>query len=153
MSKKSTQELKNILSSTHVDQISDYLTDQEEEMLRKERPFAAYMRSKIAEKKLRQQDIFLWADISEKYGYKLISEEKHTRQRDVILRICYAAHFTLEETQKALKIYGMPELYARIPRDAILMIAFNDRPGSVIDVNKLLSDYHEQGLKPCGSQE
>lgn len=31
------------------------------------------------------------ADIPERYGYKLLSGEKHTRQRDVILRICYAA--------------------------------------------------------------
>ena len=31
------------------------------------------------------------ADIPERYGYKLLSGEKHTRQRDVILRICCAA--------------------------------------------------------------
>lgn len=87
---------------------------------------------------MKQRDIFLWADITERYGYKLISEEKRTRQRDVILRICYAAEFTLEETQRALRIYGMPQLYEDISRDVILMVCFRDRPGSVNDVNAVL---------------
>ena len=65
------------------------------------------------------------ADIPERYGYKLISEEKRTKQRDIILRLCYAAHFTLEETQKALKMYDMPMLYSKVKRDALLMIVFN----------------------------
>ena len=49
--------------------------------------------------------VFLKADIPERYGYKLLSGEKHTKQRDVILRICYAAEFTLKETQRALRKY------------------------------------------------
>ena len=92
----------------------------------------------LREKGLTQQKIFLLADIPERYGYKLLSGEKHTKQRDVILRICYAAECTLEETQKALRKYEMPQLYAKIPRDALLMIIFNERPGSIIDANTLL---------------
>ena len=93
------------------------------------------------------------ADIPERYGYKLISEEKHTRQRDVILRLCYAAHFTLDETQQALRIYGMPELYARFERDALLMIAFNERPGSIIEVNAFLKSHILPPLRTTGVQE
>ena len=97
--------------------------------------------------------IFLAADIPERYGYKLISEEKRTRQRDVILRICYAAHFTLEETQQALRIYGMPELYAKNSRDAVLMIAFHERPGDIIEVNALLKQNAMEPLRSSGVQE
>ena len=93
------------------------------------------------------------ADIPERYGYKLLSEEKRTRQRDVILRLCYAAHFSLDETQKALRIYGMPELYARNQRDALLIIAFNDRPGSIIEVNAFLKENRIEPLRTTGSQE
>ena len=93
------------------------------------------------------------ADIPERYGYKILSGEKRTRQRDLILRICYAAEFTLDETQEALKKYEMPQLYAKIPRDALLMIIFNERPGSVIDVNALLKKNGMEPLKTSGLQD
>lgn len=96
--------------------------------------------------------MFLNADIPERYGYKLLSGEKHTKQRDVILRICYAAELTLEETQRALKKYEMPELYAKLPRDALLMIMFNERPGSIIDVNALLKENGMEPLRTSGIQ-
>jgi hypothetical protein len=107
----------------------------------------------MREKGITQQIAFLKADIPERYGYKLLSGEKHTRQRDIILRICYAAEFTLKETQRALRKYGMPELYAKIPRDALLMIAFNERPGSIIDVNALLKENGMEALRTSGIQE
>ncbi|MBR1477024.1 MAG: hypothetical protein IJ608_03570 [Lachnospiraceae bacterium] len=153
MNKKTTEELNNILKSTHAENLGDYIQDNSESILSKDRPFAEYMRLLIKEKGLKQQDIFLDADIPERYGYKLISEEKRTKQRDIILRICYAAGFTLSETQRALKIYEMPQLYSKIPRDALLMIIFNERPGSILDVNALLKKYDMETLRSSGVQE
>ena len=153
MSAKSTEELEEILNKARTDNTSDYLNDNYESMLNSDRPFAEYMRKLIKEKNLQQQNVFIDADIPDRNGYKLLSEEKHTKQRDVILRLCYAAELTLGETQRALKIYGLPVLYAKVPRDAVLMIAFNNRPGSVYDVNEYLESYGMDGLKPCGSQE
>ena len=69
------------------------------------------------------------------------------------MRICYAAEFSLEETQEALKKYEMPQLYAKIPRDALLMIIFNERPGSIIEVNALLKKNKMKPLKTSGMQE
>ena len=117
-----------------------------------EEAFSLYMKELLAEKKIKQQTVFLNADIPERYGYKLLSGEKHTKQRDVILRICYAAELTLEETQRALKKYEMPELYAKLPRDALLMIMFNERPGSIIDVNALLKENGMEPLRTSGIQ-
>ena len=150
--KKSTDDLNKVLKSTHTKHASKFLADEEENLLT-EKAFASYMRTLIKEKDLQQQEVFLMADIPERYGYKLLSEEKRTRQRDVILRLCYAAHFTLDETQKALRIYGMPELYARNQRDALLIIAFNDRPGSIIEVNAFLKENRIEPLRTTGSQE
>lgn len=82
-----------------------------------------------------------------------ISGEKHTKQRDVIVRICYAAEFTLSETQRAFRKYGMAELYAKDERDALIMIAFNERPGSIIDVNTMLKSHGLQPLRTSGVQE
>ncbi len=153
MPTKTTEELEKVLGNTHVNDTKKYLTENADELLDPDRPFADYMKKLIKEKDLFQQDIFLKADIPDRYGYKLLSEEKHTKQRDVILRLCYAAELTLDETQKALKIYGMPELYARVPRDAVLMIIFNNRPGSIIDVNAYLKKNGVDILRSSGVQD
>lgn len=153
MNSKNTRELENILKNTHLSGIPKYLSEQSESIIRSDRPFSDYIRERIKEKGLKQQDIFLDADIPERYGYKLITGEKHTRQRDIILRLCYAAHLTLEETQKALKLYEMPGLYAKVPRDALIMVAFNERPGSIIEVNSFLKQNGMETLRSSGVQE
>ncbi len=150
---KTTGDLEKVLESTHINYIDDYIDDNKEAMFDGERLFTDYMRETIRLHGKTQQRIFIDADLSEKYGYKLISGEKHTIERDVILRLCYAAEFTLKETQTALKLYGMSELYARIARDALIMVAFNDRPGSVIEVNSYLIDHKMSPLKSSGVQE
>ena len=153
MESKSTDELEKILGSTHINEVSAYLKSNEESIISNEYAFHEYISNLIKLKNLRKQDVFLAADVSEKYGYKLLSGEKHTKQRDVILRLCYAAELSLEETQKALKLYRMPELYAKIPRDAMIMIAFNERPGSIIDVNSFLKNNGMEILRSSGVQE
>ena len=47
----------------------------------------------------------------------------------------------------------MPELYAKVPRDALLMIAFNERPGNVLEVNELLQKHGMPLLRTSGLQE
>ena len=153
MNEKNTRELENILGSTHIKDFEKYCKQNKDSMVQDEKDFTIYFKDLFKEKGLSQQVIFLKADIPERYGYKLLSGEKRTRQRDVILRICYAAEFTLEETQRALKKYGMPELYAKIPRDAFLMIMFNQRPGSVLDVNALLKESGLVPLRTSGLQD
>ena len=153
MSKKSTKELENALGSTHVSDFEKFYHENKENMNMDIDSFSVYIKDLLREKGLTQQKVFLMADIPERYGYKLLSGEKHTKQRDVILRICYAAECSLEETQKALRKYEMPQLYAKIPRDALLMIIFNERPGSIIDANTLLKKNGMEPLRTIGVQE
>ena len=153
MSKKSTKELENALGSTHVSEFEKFYHENKENMNMDADSFSVYIKNLLREKGLTQQKVFLMADIPERYGYKLLSGEKHTKQRDVILRICYASECTLEETQKALRKYEMPQLYAKIPRDALLMIIFNERPGSIIDANTLLKQNGMEPLRTSGVQE
>lgn len=109
------------------------------------RPFSTFMRQKFREKEITQQDIFLAADLNERVGYKLISGEKRTKQRDTILRICLAAKFSLEEVQEALILYGMSPLHGRIPRDIAFMVAFHNRIYDIHDVDSFL---RENNLPP-----
>lgn len=151
--KKSTSELEEILENTKPSSIGEFFSKNQESLLDSDRPFYAYFKSVVKAKKIKLQDVFLHADITENYGYKLVSEEKRTRQRDVILRLLYSAECTLEEAQAGLKAYGMPPLYVKIPRDALLMVCFNSRPGSVIDVNSCLSKNKMEPLRNSGFQE
>lgn len=84
--------------------------------------------------------MFIAADLSDRYGYKLISEQKHTVRRDIILRICLAAEFHLDEAQEALILYGMAPMYERFPRDAAFIVAFNNRIFDIHDVETFLRD-------------
>lgn len=153
MNEKSTIELEQVLRSTHAKDFKQFCDSNRECANPEDKPFVEYFKLLFKEKGITQQTVFLKADIPERYGYKLLSGEKHTKQRDVILRICYAAEFTLAETQRALKKYGMPELYAKISRDALLMIMFNERPGSITDVNEVLQKHGMDPLRTSGTQE
>ena len=145
---KMPNKLEDKLFKVNVDTIKEFFRENKDEMINDEYAFASYMRRIFKEKGVSQQEIFLYADIPERYGYKLISQEKHTKQRDIILRICYSAGMTIEETQKALRLYGMPELYVEYPRDALLMVIFKDRPGDIIMVNSILK---KNGMEPLRS--
>lgn len=149
MSQKSTDELSHILKSTTG--ADAFLRENQEELLEGDRLFSQYMHKMLKKYEKTQQEVFLLADLPERFGYKLLSQEKHTRQRDYILRLCYGAGMDLEETQRALTLYGMAPLYARIPRDAVLMIAFNQHRGTVLDVNAMLSAHRLPTLKTSGS--
>ena len=126
------------LEEVELETLPVFLQSHAEDLLTNPRPFAAYMRAKFKEKGLLQQNIFLAADLSENYGYKLISEEKHTINRDTILRLCLAAGFSMPETQEALILYGMAPLYVRLPRDVVFMAAIQNQIPDVHQVNDLL---------------
>ena len=150
MGEKNTNELEKVLQSTHIKDFDSYCRENIGSSA--DKSFAVYMKNILSEKNLTQQLVFLRADIPERYGYKLLSGEKRTRQRDVILRICYAAEMSLVQTQQALKKYEMPELYAKLPRDALLVIVFNERPGDIIEVNEILKEHGMEALRTSGLQ-
>ena len=153
MREKDTNELENTLGKTHLSDYDSYVQDNKESIISESNSFSTYVKELLSEKGLTQQTVFLNADIPERYGYKLLSGEKRTKQRDVILRICYSGEFTLQETQRALRKYGMAVLYAKDERDALIMIAFNERPGDILKVNALLKNHNFQPLRTSGVQE
>lgn len=153
MKKKNTDELTKILKRTHADNFQNFLDKNQADLMSEDDNFYSYFKEIARKNKLNLQTIFLLADVPERYGYKLLSGEKHTKQRDVVLRLCYAAGMNLDQTQQALKKYGMPQLYSKIARDALLMISFNERPGTINDINALLDQHGFEPLRSSGTQE
>ena len=140
-----SRRLNEELLSVGPDELADFLEQHRADLITSPRPFADYMRMKFREKGALLQNVFLAADLSENYGYKLIAEEKHTRQRDTILRLCLAARFRLEEVQEALILYGMAPLHGRLARDAVLTVAVQNGIYDLCELNRLLESC---GLAP-----
>ena len=109
------------------------------------RPFTDFIRQTFRKKRLPQKEIFIRADLDDRYGYKLISGEKQTQQRDIILRICLAAEFTLGEAQEALVLYGMAPLYEKVRRDTAFIVAFSNR---IYDIHEVDTILRENDLPP-----
>lgn len=147
MEQKTTDALDHVLEKMKPEEISCYFDKYENSLVREDHPFSSYMRALIRQKSLTQREVFERAEMSDRYGYRLLTQEKNTKQRDYILRLCFGARLTLKETQRALKLYGMSELYARIPRDAVLMIAFNQELYEMEKVNALLLAHNMLPLK------
>lgn len=140
---KDTDNLMNILKAASPIQVKDYLDEQ----FRDGKPqFSRYMDAILLEKNLKRQDVLIKANLPQKYGYKLLTGESHTTDRDKILRICFSAQMTLKETQRALKLYGMNELYPKIKRDVLLIVALSQRVFDIDAVNEMLIQEGEAPL-------
>ena len=122
------------------EELGDLLRRMQKDLITSPHPFADFMRERLREKGLLQQNVFLAADLPERYGYKLVSMQKHTTQRDTILRLCLAARFNLNETDEALILYGMAPLHARIPRDTAFIVAIQNRVYDIHDVDAILRE-------------
>ena len=149
--KKTTRELENVLLNTHSENVDQVIESEGSNIF--DLQFSNYFKDLLLQKRITQQKLFIDSDISEKYGYKILSGEKHTKQRDTILRLCYAGHFNVDETNRALTLYGMAPFYVRLKRDALLMVAFNDRIGDILDLNEYLIRNGEKPLKSAGSPD
>jgi len=97
------------------------------DLLKDDKDFYYYMKSVLDQKKIPLQEIYSFAGVSESYGSQIFRMEKHTKNRDLIIRFCIAGQFTLAETNRALKFYGFRNLYAKDPRDACIIIAINNK--------------------------
>lgn len=144
---KNTNELMDLLGTAAPDTLGEFLEHQQEELLDAETAFSQFMRQTLALHGFTQQRLFLDVELSQQFGYRLISGRKKTRQRDTILKLCYGGHFTLNEAQQALRLYGFAPLYVRLPRDAVLIKAFQEGYSSVEQVNRLLRENHQSPLK------
>ena len=139
-----TENLEDALAGMKPSGLGPFLRDHEDALLTENDSFSSYMKETISQKQRKLSEVFLEAGVDNLYGYRLLSGERHTLNRDIILRICLGAGFTFRETQRALRLGGYPELYPRRKRDAVLSVAI--REGLSTDkTDTLLTQY---GLEP-----
>jgi len=146
MDNRPTEELDEILRRTAPEGVGDYISQNNRFMAEAKKSFYYYYKNVIDSKHILLKDVYAKVGITETYGSKIITMEKHTTNRDLIIRLCIAGHFSLEEINRALKLYGFNELYAKNPKDACIIVALNNHIYDFDKINELLKKNDLQSL-------
>lgn len=99
-----------------------------------------YFENMFKKKKLSKSTVIKNADLDRTYGYEILRGDKKPG-RDKILQLCIGANFTLEETNKALKIGNCGELYPKVMRDSVIIFGLNKNL-NILRINELLFSYN-----------
>ena len=146
MTERPTDELNELLAGTGPEHFDEYYRNNRQYLKETDREFNYYFKNVLEEKKIKLRDVYIHADVSESYGGQILRMEKHTASRDLIIRLCLGGHFSLLETNRALKLYGFSELYAKIPRDAMIIMAIHARRFDIHELNEGLIGNGMEGL-------
>ena len=140
MEEKKTCDLDKIFENAKINNVPDFLKENKGSMKDSKKEFYYYMKNVIESKNIMLKNVYINSRVDENYAGKIIRMEKHTSNRDFIIRLCLAGQFTLDETNRALKLYGMNPLYSRIPRDACLIVVINNRKYDIDEINEFLEE-------------
>ena len=146
MKQKSTDELNALLENVKPNQLDGYLKENRQYLAENVKEFYYFMKDTLDAKRIKLKDLYLMAGVSESFGSKIIRMEKHTTDRDLIIRLCLAGKFNWKETNRALKLYGMSELYSKEPRDACVIVAINNRCYDIYEIDKILKEHGLKGM-------
>ncbi|MEG2788587.1 MAG: hypothetical protein RR942_12305 [Romboutsia sp.] len=89
-----------------------------------------------SEKNISKSSLIKNAEIDRTYGYQILNGTKKP-SRDKILKLCISANLNLEESNKALKLGNVGELYPKNPRDSVIIFALNKNL-DILKIDELL---------------
>lgn len=131
---KDTDELINEIKKSK--DFESFMEANEKEMLNK--PLNEYLNDLIEEKKISKSDVIRKSNLNRSYVYQILSGKKHPG-RDKVIALSFGLSLKIDEIQFLLKLAGYRELYARDPRDALVIYAVENNY-NIIDTNQLLYD-------------
>ncbi len=149
MQSKPTDELNKLLESARPSDIDQYLTENRQYLAGEKKSFYYFFKDTLYKKRIKLKDVYSFAGVSESYGSKVLYQDKTSTDRDLIIRMCIAGHFNLQEINTALKIYGMKALYSKDPRDVCIIVAVNNR---IYDLGRIDDMLAEQNLQSITSK-
>ena len=141
---KSTYEVEELLKNTEPNRLSSFFKENRRYMVDEKKAFYYYIKDVVEAKGVKLKDMYIQAGTSESYGEKIVRMESHTKNRDLIIRLCIEGRFTIYETNKALKLYGMNTLYSKEARDACIIYALYHKTYDMFKIDDMLL---EQGLQ------
>lgn len=97
-----------------------------------------YLLSACNAKNISKSDLIRNSGLERTYGYHLLDGTK-ALTREKALALCFGAKLNAEEANKLLKYANLGTLYAREPRDVVIMMSLNKGTG-LIETNLLLAE-------------
>lgn len=86
-----------------------------------DRSLSDYLNQLLDEKGLRKSEAIRAAGINGTYGYDCFSGKAANPSRDHAIMLALGLRCTLLETQRLLRTAGVSELWAKVPRDAVII--------------------------------
>lgn len=138
MKDKSTEKLQNILNKIESkSELRKYIHSSNSQLINYE--LSEYILKICETKGYSKSEIIKNADIYRTYGYAILKGEK-SPSRDKVLQICLGNKFNLDETNRTLTLAKLGILYAKDPRDSIIIYALNNKL-NIINTNIILNDH------------
>lgn len=133
---KSTDELLEILKSKKT--INDYFNDEINELIFSS--LSEYLELLMNEKRLTKSEVIRKSNLDKNYAYQIFNGNKDKPSRNKMIMLAFGMGLSVLETRKLLKISNSCDLYARNPRDSVIIFCLNKKL-SLIDANEMLNDY------------
>jgi phage anti-repressor protein len=134
--KKSTDELLEILKSKRT--YEEFFEQEIDELIFSS--ISDYLEILLSEKGLKKSEVIDRSNIDKNYAYQIFNGNKTNPSRNKVLMLSFGMKLNLNETRKLLKICNLSDLYARSPRDSIIIFCIN-KGISLIDCNEYLNDF------------
>lgn len=124
---------------------AEYLTDYAQETIRDgSTSFCEFLNEKREQAGITAGELIRRANLQRTYGYQILSGVKRPG-RDKVIALALALGFSLDETQRALKIAQEGALYPRTHRDSVLIFSIQKQL-TVSETNALLYEQKELPL-------
>lgn len=120
-----------------------YLAENEDSFVSED--LKEFWKEVIAKCGMSKVDIINKADIGYTYFYSVIGGKNYP-SRDTIIKIFVAMGLSLEDCQRALKLYNWAQLYPKVKRDSIVIYALNHSL-SLYKLEEMLEENDEKGFK------
>ncbi len=140
MIKKPTDEMMDQLLKSN--NIEEYIKENEEHFV--DLTISQFLSEYIKAKKLTKSHIIKDAEISEIFGFQVLSGTRNP-SRNTLISLCIAMKMTVEEVQTTLKIAEFAPLYPKLKRDSIIILGIANGKG-VCEINNELYDNNEETL-------
>lgn len=151
MEESTTEKLNKVLKSAHIEDFDNFKSENKDKLTSYDYAFSNYMHDLIDKSDLNMQQLAVRAGLVESTFRDTINETK-AKDRDKIIRICVAMELTLEETNRALKLSKLSELYSKEKRDALIILCINNKVYNVDKVDELLTENNFNKLNSVRTQ-
>ena len=94
----------------------------------------------LSNKKLKKNEVIARSNIDKNYAYQIFNGTKTNPSRDKIIMLSFGMDLNIQETRSLLKFCHLGDLYARDPRDSIILFCL-DKKKNLIETNELLNDF------------